>query len=102
LLAQYKWMSLSPDFSRVLVAEADGEIVGISCIQATPFVGPLIVLPKWRGTEVTKKLADDTIGHLREINARGWIVVAESPHVPKLCEQHGMRKLDSPVVVSGA
>jgi hypothetical protein len=76
LLEKHHWMSLSPDFSKVLVAEADGEIVGISCIQAIPFVGPLLVLPKWRGTGVAERLADDTIGSLRQINARGWLVLA--------------------------
>jgi len=102
LLEKYKWMSLSPDFSRVLVAEVDGKIVGISCLQAVPFVGPLLVLPKYRGTGIADKLAEDTFGSLHAMNARGWIVIAESPHVPKLCEKEGMRKVESPVFVSGA
>ena len=103
LLEKYKWMSLSPDFSKVEVAELDsGEIVGISCVQAVPMCGPLLVLPKYRGAGIAEKLANDTISSLRGMNARGWIVIAESPHVPKLCEAQGMRKLDSPVFVSGA
>ena len=102
LLEKYHWMSLAPDFSRVLVAEVDGKIVGISCLQQVPFCGPLIVDREYRGNGVAEKLADDTIDSLRSMNARGWIVVAESPHVPKLCVKHGMRKLDSPVFVSGA
>jgi GNAT superfamily N-acetyltransferase len=102
LLEKYHWMSLAPDFAKILVAEVDGEIVGISCLQGVAMCGPLLVLPKWRGTGVADKLADDTIASLQSINARGWIVIAESPHVPKLCRKHGMRQLDSPVFVSGA
>jgi len=102
LLEKYNWMSLAPDFSKVLVAEVNGKIVGISCVQAMPFVGPLLVLPRWRGTGIAEKLADDTIESLRSMNARGWLVVADSPHVPKLCRKHGMRQIDSPVFVSGA
>ena len=90
------------DTSRVYLAEQDGEIVGLSCLQFMPFCGPFYVAPKLRATGVTNRLADDTIGWLVDTRARGWFVVADSPHVPKLCERHGMRRIESPVYITDA
>jgi len=96
-LAKRGWMALHPDLSRVLVAEIGGAIVGFSALQMTPYCGPLFVEKFMRGSGVAERLADDTIQFLVDINARGWIIVANSPHIPPLCEKYGMQKLQQPV-----
>ena len=100
ILESQGWMPLNRELSRIYLAEQDGQIVGLSVLQLMPFAGPLWVKPQLRATGVTDRLADDTIGWLVDTHARGWFVVADSPHVPKLCERHGMRKIISPVYIT--
>jgi hypothetical protein len=95
------WMSMNRETSRIYLAEQDGQIVGISCLQFMPFAGPMWTTKQHRGSEVTDKLAADTIGWLGS-NTRGWFVVADSPHVPKLCERHQMKRIQSPVYITDA
>jgi hypothetical protein len=94
------WSALNREMSRIRVAEVDGQIVGFSVLQMLPMAGPLYVIKSQRGTGVAEKLADETIGFLVECRARGWFVIADSPHVPKLCEKHGMHKVESPVYIT--
>src|SRR4029077_11567783 len=100
LLHKRGWSPLNREYSRILLAEEDGEIVGFSCLQMLPFAGPLFVKPQLRGSGIADKMAADTISFLVECDARGWFVVADSPHAPRLCEQHGMYKVDSPVYIT--
>ena len=100
LLEKRGWAPLNRDLSRILIAEQDGEIVGFSVLQMLPFAGPLFVERKHRGTGMADKLATDTINYLVDCNARGWFVIADSPHVPKLCERFGMHKVESPVYIT--
>ena len=101
ILESQGWMPLNRSTSRVYLMEQGDQIVGISCLQFMPFAGPLWVYKKFRGNEMTDKLADDTIGWLAA-NTRGWFVVADSPHVPKLCERHGMHRVTAPVYITDA
>ena len=96
------WMAMNRQTSRVYLAEQDDQIVGISCLQFVPYVGPLWAEKSLRGTGMVDKLVDDTCQWLKENNARGWLVVATSPHVPKLCERHGMHRMTSPVYITDA
>src|SRR5882724_4827958 len=91
------WMSLSKELSRVRIAEKGGRIIGFSALQMMPYCGPLFVEKSARGTGVAEQLADDTIQFLVDLNARGWIVVANRPHVPPLCEKYGMHRVTQPV-----
>jgi hypothetical protein len=102
ILEAHGWMPMHRDTSRVYLAEQDGKVVGISCLQFMPFVGPLWISKKLRSNGVTDKLADDTINWLVDSNARGWFVVADSPHVPKLCERHGMHRISAPIYITDA
>jgi len=100
LLEKRGWAPLNREFSRVRIAEREGEIVGFSVLQMLPFAGPMFVERKHRGTGLADKLAEDTINYLVECNARGWFVIADSPHVPRLCEKFGMQKVESPVYIT--
>jgi len=98
ILASRGWMSLNRATSRVLVAELDGKLA-FHVFQLVPYCGPLFVPPSMRGTGVAEELANRMVDFLAEINVRGWIVVADSPHASKLCEERGMDKVNSPVYV---
>ena len=100
VLARRGWSPLNREMSRIYVAEVGGEIIGMSVLQMLPFAGPLVVEKGYRGTGIADKLAADSIGYLIECQARGWFVVADSPHVPRLCEKHGMHKVTSPVYIT--
>jgi hypothetical protein len=67
--------------------------------QFLPYCGPMFVPTSMRGTGVAEKLANDMVNFLTDIHARGWVVVADSPHSAKLCEARGMDKVESPVYV---
>jgi hypothetical protein len=98
ILAAKGWMSLNPPTSRILVAEdAKGELLGFHVFQMLPYCGPLYVRPSARGTGLAEDLADKMLDFLIEVKARGWLVTAESPHAEKLCIEHGMKRVDSPV-----
>lgn len=100
VLESQGWVPLNRECSRVYLAEQDGEIVGMSVQQLMPFCGPFYVDRKHRGQGVAEKLAADTIQSLVDMSARGWFVVADSPHIPRLCELHGMHRVESPVYIT--
>src|SRR5882724_308171 len=96
ILSVRRWMALSRDYSRILVAEQNEEMA-FCVFQGLPYCGPLFVPPKMRGTGIAQKLANDMIDTLLKNDARGWMAVAESPHAVKMCEARGMVKVDKPV-----
>jgi hypothetical protein len=100
ILEERGWSPLNRELSRIYIAEADGQIVGMSVLQMLPFAGPLVVEKGYRGSGIADKLAADSIQFLVDCQARGWFVVADSPHVPKLCERHNMFRVTSPVYIT--
>lgn len=100
VLQSQGWVPLNRQCSRILLAEQNGEIVGLSVQQLLPFCGPFFVAKGFRGNGVAEKLATDTVKSLEEMNARGWFVVADSPHIPKLCKKLGMYEVESPVYIT--
>lgn len=91
------WMSLNRETSRIWLAEEEGEIVGFFVLQWTPQAGPMYVVPSKRGSGLANELADDMLNYLIGAKARGWFIVADSPHVPAMCEARGMHKIPVPV-----
>jgi GNAT superfamily N-acetyltransferase len=101
LLASRGWISLNRPTSSILIAEDDDGIAGFHIFQFLPYAGPLFVRPSARGKGVAEKLADDMLEALAQAQARGFIVIADSPHSAKLCRDRGMNELKSPVFVMG-
>lgn len=99
-LAARGWMSLNRHLSRARIAECDGKIVGIYCLQHVPHVEPLIVDRSTRGTGVAQQLADDMQEYLTEHNARGFMAICEHPIAAQMCEARGMVKVPYPVYMS--
>jgi hypothetical protein len=93
------WMALNRELTRILVAEDEGVLAGFAILQLIPHVEPLWVAPSKRGTEVASTLADKMIEYMVEAKARGWIAVASNSQVAKMCEEHGMTRVDKPVYV---
>lgn len=94
------WMSLSRRFSRVLVARRDEKIVGFHVMQLLPHVEPLWVATSERASGLAQNLADQMVAFLEGVRARGWMVIADSPHAEKICRDRGMVKLSSPVYIT--
>lgn len=103
ILATRGWMSLSRLTSRILIAEnAEGDMLGFSVIQFVPFSGPLWVAPSARGTGIADELAEKTVNCLLvDMNARGFMATAESPHTAKLCLKQGMTEIPVKVFSRG-
>lgn len=100
ILAARGWMAFNWDMTRVRVVEDDqGKLLGFGALQMMPHAEPLYVAPEARATGVAEALADDMLQFLTDMHARGWVVVADSPHAQKLCEERGMVKMNSPVYV---
>jgi hypothetical protein len=94
------WMSLNRTLTRVLVATRDGKIVGFHVMQLVPHTEPLYVYVAERGTDLAARLADQMVEFMLSVKARGWLVIADSPHAKKMCEERGMMKVKSPVYVA--
>jgi len=94
------WMTLNKNTSRIRVAEEEGRIIGFFCLQQIPHTEPMYVARKYWGQGVAEKLADDMMEFLKEINARGWVLIAENPTVEKLCLERKMVKVNYPVYIS--
>lgn len=101
ILASRGWLSLNRNTTRLLIAERDGEIVGLNTLQFVPHIGPLWVKPSERGTLMTEELVEKMLNFLSEAQARGFVVISESSYVSKTCESIGMSKVEGPVYVMG-
>ena len=98
ILATRGWMSLNRQTSRIRVYEDDeGFMLGFFVFQLVPMAGPMYVSPAERGGMLAGRMAFDMLQFLVDAEARGCIIIAESPHVPTMCEHFGMSKIVSPV-----
>lgn len=101
ILAARGWMSLNRPTSRVLLAEGEhGELLGFFVMQLVPHTEPLWVLPSRRASGIAEELADRMLISMIEMQARGWMLVADNPIVAKMAEARGMVKEESPVYVA--
>jgi hypothetical protein len=100
ILAARGWTSLNRNFTRIRVAEENGELKGFYVLQLYPHAEPLWVAPSTRGSGLAEDLADDMLEFLKDVGARGWMLVADNPMVAKMAEERGMTKLEAPVYVT--
>lgn len=95
------WTPLNHLTSRALVARTEsGTIAGFHVIQLFPHAEPLWVSPEFRNHGVADFLIDCVVAFLNSVNARGFMVIADTPSVAKRCESIGMRRVDSPVYIA--
>lgn len=96
------WVKLNLNTTRVLVAEVSGRITDFSIVQLMPYVGPLYVSPEHRGSAITQQLADETVSFLQSVDTRGWLVMAQSRFVEKMCEERKWPKITHPMYMYDA
>lgn len=102
ILAARGAVSLNKLTTRILFAwSKTGELIGFNVLQLFPFVGPLFVSPSARGTGVAEELVDEMMRFLAQANARGFLVIAQSPHTERLCKKLNMQQTDGPVYIQG-
>jgi hypothetical protein len=94
------WMSLSRVFSRVLVAYRGDTMIGFHALQLLPHAEPQYVNADELGNGVAQQMADQMVAFLEGAKARGWMVIADSPHAEKMCRDRGMVKIKSPVYMT--
>jgi len=96
------WTALNIHTSRaVCYFNAEGRCIGFSCLQLFPHVGPQWVADDYRGTGISESLADEMWDYLKEVQCRGFLVIADSPHSEKLCREKKMTLVESPVYKAG-
>ena len=99
-LAARGWMSLNKETSRMRIAERDGDIVGMYCLQLVPHVEPLLVDRAEWGTGLAEQLAQDMQEFMVESRFRGCMAICEHPAAAKMCEARGMVRVNYPVYVT--
>ena len=93
------WTPLNGKTSNVLVALDGEKVVGFHVPQLFPHAEPLFVDPGWQGTGLANELSGRMLDFLMSVNARGFMVIADSPHAEKLCQKFGMKRVTSPVYI---
>src|SRR5688572_5760510 len=99
ILAERGWTSLNNRTCRVLCAYSGTRLIGFHVLQLFPHAEPLWVARDQRGTGLAETLVDKMMEFLAEVQVRGFMVVADTPATVKLCERHGMKRVDSPVYI---
>lgn len=98
ICASRGWMSLNRELTlRILLVEDDEGLCGFLPLQLIPHTEPMWTAPRIRGTEVAAEMARQMKQFLDENDARGYLVIAESPFAAKICEHFGMHRVVSPV-----
>ena len=94
------WASLSRQATPklFLVDDKDG-LAGFFIVQFVAHAGPMWVKPKYRGTGVPEELAARLRKFLVDCKARGVVIVADNPQVAAMCQEQGMKQIESPVFV---
>lgn len=94
------WALLNPATSRALCAFQDERMIAFHVLQLYPHAEPMFVDPEFRGTGLAEDLADRMYAFLREVRARAYMVVAESPFAEQLCKARGMKRVEYPVYIA--
>lgn len=100
VLASKGWMQLHHPTSRAVAAFEGEKVVGFLVLQLTPHLEPMWIDDDYRGTELAQNLINRMLIFMAAHQIRGFVVVAESPHVEAMCKEKGMVKVEAPVYVS--
>jgi hypothetical protein len=102
---QRGWPIMNLATCRVLGAfEQDGHLVEFLAIQLFPILGPMARVDNEARDDgsVSRELSRRMEQFLHDNDARGWMAVADNPFVERLCERHGMKRVQSPVFMAGS
>ena len=90
-------MSVNRETTRAIGAFDGDQLVGFFCLQLIPHLEPLFVAPGYRGEPVAINMVNKMVEFLKESNARGAMLVAETPGVERLAEHFGMARFIYPL-----
>jgi hypothetical protein len=83
-----------------VIGAFDGEaIVGFFALQLHPVLGPQWVDADHRDGTISRELTQQMSEFLSDVDARGWLVICDSPVSERLAIRYGMKKLEIPVYV---
>lgn len=100
IMAARGWMPLNQATSVIRTAEdTDGKLLGFLVLQLVPHVEPMFLAPAARGLGIAERLIDDMDTFVTDADIRGFMVVADNPFVAQRCQQHDMKRVESPVFV---
>lgn len=107
VLKQKGWaeLNLNPEFPTIRVLGAfldDGTLIRSLTFQFYPLLGPLVSHDETirDSGEASRGLAAVMYDWLIEMNARDFMVIANSPVTERLCHRFGMKKTDAPVYLN--
>ena len=97
VLESNHWSSLNANTCRVRAAFDGSKLVGFLVLQQFPILGPMWIDPNYRGDGLPGRLALEMRDFLKDIEVRGFLVIAESEFTEIMCRHFGLKKVDSPV-----
>lgn len=102
VLALRGWPQLNTATARVLGAFDGGDLIETFTVQLMPMLGPMIKINNEHRDNgaVSRELAEKMSAYLSENEARGYLTIADSPLTERLCERHGMKRVESPVFMA--
>ena len=93
------WPQLSILNARVRGAFDGDNLIEVFVVQLLPTLGPMVKIDNTHrdnGT-ISRELTSQINQYLEAEEARGYIVIADSPLTERLCERYKMEKITSPV-----
>lgn len=97
ILESRGWASMNDKTCRALCAFDGTKLVGFHVFQLYPHAEPMWLDRAYRGTGIAEDMADKMMEFLSQVGVRGFMVIADNPAVQRLCESHGMKKVNAPV-----
>lgn len=101
-MAKRGWAMLNVQTARVAGCFDDGgKLIKTLTLQLFPVLGPLMehnASPD--NGEATRQLVGFMEQYFLEAQARGWMVIADSPFTERLCKRYGMTEMQSPVFMT--
>ena len=94
------WSLLNDKTSFAVAAFEEEFVIGYICLQLFPFLGPMFVEQIACNGEVSKMLVDEMAKVMADMQARGVMVVCESPVTERMCKARGMKRIEFPVYIS--
>ncbi len=94
------WASLNKPTSCAIAAFDGDNLVGFFVLQPFPMAGPMWTRQTHRGTGIAEDLAAKMSDFMRDIQIRGFLVIADSAHSEQMCKSRGMRRVESPVYIA--
>jgi len=77
--------------SSIVGAFTDGELIALLGVDSLVFLGPLIVKKEWRGRQLPVQLVEYVKERVPE--RKRVCIYTDNPHVKKLAEEFGMKRM---------